>query len=113
MAIMTLEKLLALFMDKGKQVRTVFSGSETGTEICNRRNCPGPMGTRFVTSARDTHSTACGCQKGCIKILQPLCSPEDDLYHHRDSCFQLEMAGSVRRGVTPQEKEPGRGRVRC
>jgi len=67
MAIMMPEKLLALFMDKGKQVRTHFFWEETGTEIHNRRNSPGPMGPGFVTNVSDTCSTACGHQKGCIK----------------------------------------------
>jgi len=57
------EKLMAPFTDKGKQVSFKFSGDETGTEICNRRNSLGPMGTGYATSVSGTHSTACGHPK--------------------------------------------------
>jgi len=48
MAIKMPEKLLVLFMDKGKQVSSHLSGSDTGTEIHNRKNSPGPTGNRYV-----------------------------------------------------------------
>ena len=66
------EKLLVPFTNKGKQVSSNFSGSETGTEIHNRRNGLGPTGTGFVTSASIMLSTACGLlkasDKSCVTI---------------------------------------------
>src|SRR5882724_11927878 len=61
------EKLLVPFTNKGKQVSLKLSGNETGTEIHNRRNTQGPMGTRFATSANDTTRIASGHQKGSAK----------------------------------------------
>jgi len=57
-AITTLEKLLVPFTNKGKQVSLKLSGNETGTEICNRRNSWGPMGTGRGLPKSCDHCTA-------------------------------------------------------
>ena len=110
---MMLEKLLAPFTNKGKQVSLEFSEDETGTEICNRKNGRGPTGTGFATDVRDTCSTACGCQKGCIKNPVTTVQPRRWSAPSPGFGFPTGNGGiSQERGCTP-EKEPGRGRVRC
>jgi len=70
------EKLLVPFNDKGKQVSVCFSFEVvTGTEIQNRKNSPGPMGTGSVTSVSGTGSIACGHQKVSIRSYAIIAQP--------------------------------------